>query len=229
MIDIHTHIIPFVDDGCASLEQAFAMLKKEIAAGADRVILTPHFRGKFNVSADRITREFNALVKMKDSAGFNVELLLGQELFCNADLFDKLNAGEVLTLCGGKYVLLEFDYSEKSDISEYVYRFVRSGYLPIVAHAERYAYFTADDAAEIKSLGGFVQVNADSVAGKAGRERYKFVKRLFKDNLVDFVASDVHSFRKNYMAKAFKVVVRKFGKDTADKVFVKNALDVIGR
>lgn len=229
MIDIHAHIMPFVDDGCASLEQAFAMLKKEIASGVDRVILTPHFRGKYNASADKLTREFNALVKLKDSAGFNVDLYLGQELFCDADLLAKLNNGKVLPLCGGRYVLLEFDYVEKTDISEFVYKFVRSGYKPIVAHVERYEYFTAEDVAEIKSLGGYIQVNADSVVGKSGRDKRKFVKRLFKECLVDFVASDAHFFRKNYMAKAFKVVGRKYGKETANKVFVKNALDIIGR
>lgn len=229
MIDIHAHIMPFVDDGCASLEQAFAMLKKEIASGVDCVVLTPHFRGKYNASADKITREFNALVKLKDSAGFNVDLYLGQELFCDADLLSKLKNGKVLPLCGGKYVLLEFDYVEKTDISEFVYKFIGSGYKPIVAHVERYDYLTAEDVAEVKSLGGYIQVNADSVVGKSGRDKRKFVKRLFKEGLVDFVASDAHFFRKNYMSKAFKVVGRKYGKETANNVFVKNALDIIGR
>ena len=95
-----------------------------------------------------------------------------------------------------KYLLLEFSYTNELDLSEIVFSTKLKGYVPIIAHIERYEYVGLDEAMEIVEAGGLIQVNAASVIGKHGGRIKKRVKKLLKNNLVSFIASDVHSNRK---------------------------------
>ena len=101
------------------------------------------------------------------------------------------------------------------------------GYVPVIAHFERSTYADVSVAEEVKALGGYIQINADSFFGKGKKAYYKKIKSLFKDGLVDFVASDVHAFRENYFNKAYNFVLKKFGESTANAVFNENALKII--
>ncbi len=226
MIDIHTHVLPEVDDGCPTSDMALSLLKKNIELGADKIILTPHLRREFNLSGDELRNRFEEFLSLVKKENLNARLFLGQELFYNEGLLTKVQRGEALTLAGGEYVLLEFSYFDRTDVAEAVYRFVRAGYKPIVAHVERCEYLDINDWIEIKDLGGEFQVNASSVMEKRGSVR-KTVSRLFKERLVDYVASDIHYFRTNYLEKAYAVVKKKYGAETAEKVFCLNAKKII--
>ena len=124
--------------------------------------------------------------------------------------------------------MLEFSTKNENDIAEAVYTCVEKGFIPIIAHIERYYYANIEIAKEIKELGGFIQVNAGSVCGKFGPYKRK-ATALIKAGLVDFVASDVHFKRTNYMLKAYNVAVKKFGRETADKLFTENAKTVLNK
>lgn len=226
MIDIHTHILPEVDDGCPTSDIALSLVKKNIELGADEIILTPHLRREFNLSGDELKSRFDDFLNLVKDANVNARLFLGQELFYDERLLAKVQRGEALTLAGGKHVLLEFPYIERTDVAEAVYKFVRAGYKSIVAHVERCIYLDVNDWMEIKDLGGEFQVNASSVIEKRGVIR-KIVSRLFKEKLVDYVASDIHYFRTNYLEKAYAVVKNKYGAETAEKVFCLNAKKII--
>lgn len=226
MTDIHTHILPCVDDGSPSVEKSLTMLEKEAENGITRVVLTPHLRERFNASAAQLKQAFDEFNALKNERGVPVELFLGQELYYDNDLLFKVQNGEALTLAGGKYVLLEFSTVKYCEVTEAVYKFLKAGYIPVVAHLERYGYLTYADAYEIKELGGLIQVNAESVYGK-NRAVKIATRNLFRSGLVDFVASDCHCFRENYMAKAYGVVKRKYGEEVARKVFADNANAII--
>ncbi|MBP5467183.1 MAG: hypothetical protein J6Y43_06460 [Clostridia bacterium] len=134
----------------------------------------------------------------------------------------------MFTLNGGKYVLLEFSTKHEKDIVEEVYTFTGKGYIPIIAHIERYYYADIETAKEIKELGGLIQVNAGSVCerfGPYGKKAAAFIKA----GLVDFVASDVHFRRKNRMLKAYNAVAKKFGRETADRLFTENAEAILNK
>ena len=226
MIDIHAHILPLVDDGSASLEQSLQMLKGCAEQGVTDVILTPHCRAHYNESADSLRKSFGEFAKVVSENGINVNLYLGQEVFINKHVKQKLQDGEHLTLNGSKYLLLEPDYVE-CEITEAVYELTHIGYIPIVAHVERFPYITEQDVVEIKELGGLIQVNASALFCNDFRTDKKRAKKFLKAGLVDFVASDIHSNRENYMQKAYKYVKSKYGIKYADAVFILNAKKII--
>ena len=226
MIDIHTHILFSVDDGSKNKEQSLAMLKEEEAQGVTDVVLTPHYRADYLPRSEKIRSEFQELKELATKNGIRVKLHLGQEIFVFDGVLKSLKEGKVLSINGGKYVLTEFSTKREMDIPESVYMFVKNGYIPIVAHIGRYFYADLDTAREIKELGGLIQINASSLCG-ASKYHCKAIS-LIKAGVVDFVASDVHYSRKNLMLKAYNKIRRRFGKETADKLFYENAKAVIG-
>ncbi len=230
MTDVHCHLIPFVDDGSDSLEKSLDMLMEEKSQGVDRAICSPHSRrGKFETSREKIQEEFERLKAAAADCSIGVDLFLGGEFRYEASEFDRLIQDHSLpTINGGKYILLEFDFHLPDDIEEACYDVKTAGYKPIIAHIERYFYFRDVKSVErVKASGALVQVNAESVASRAFPEERRFVKKLLKKKLVDFVASDVHVGRTNYMRKAFEIVAKKDAA-YAEQIFKKNGDMVLG-
>lgn len=227
MIDIHSHVLPFVDDGSVDMDSSLEIINQYKKQGVDAVILTPHYRGKFKLPTEEILEEFFLFSNRVKESGGGIDLYLGQEIFAGADINDLVENAKVLNLANSKYLLLEFDYSLEEDIAEKVYELSRRGYHPIVAHMERYVYADLMMAVSIKHAGGFIQVNADTILGKCGRVLKKKAKDLLRLGLVDFVASDVHCDRALLMKKAYKHVKRKFGQKMAENVFYNNAKKII--
>ncbi len=227
MIDIHTHILPFVDDGSESLEKSLEMVVQESNFGVTDIILTPHYRFDFKPSKIDVESSFSQLVKAVKEKGLNVNLYLGQEIFVDRDIREVLREQKVFTINHSSYVLIELDVMFKQNLGEMVYELKRMGYIPIVAHVERYFYADIEACYEIKRYGGLIQVNASSLVGKEKRVFAKLVKRLFKYGLVDFVASDVHFNRVNQLDKCYALVKKKYGGQVADKVFTENAKKII--
>lgn len=221
MIDIHSHILNSVDDGSRNLEQSLAMLKEEENQGVTDVVLTPHYRADYLPKSGDIRLKFAELKEYAKKNGINVKLHLGQEIFVFEGIANALEDGKVLSVNGGKYVLVEFSTKHVNDIPETVYMLVKNGFIPIVAHIGRYFYADIETAREVKDIGGLIQINASSLCGSCAYKRKALA--LIRAGLVDFVASDVHYNRKNYMLKAYKKVEKKFGKATADKLFTENA------
>ena len=225
MIDIHSHILHGVDDGSKNLEQSLSMLAEEERQGVTDVVLTPHYRADYLTKSDKIRAKFDELKTVAEQKGINVKLWLGQEIYVFADIAKAIKDGKILTINGGKHVLVEFSLKHFNDISETVYLLKEKGFIPIVAHIGRYFYANRETAREVKDLGGLIQINANSVCGGFLYRRKTF--QMIKDGLVDFVASDVHYSRKNLMLKAYKKVEKKFGKETADKLFTENAKAIL--
>lgn len=221
MIDIHSHILNSVDDGSRNLEQSLAMLKEEENQGVTEIVLTPHYRADYLPKSDDIRLKFAELKEYAGKNGINVKLHLGQEIFVFEGIVNALEDGKVLSVNDGKFVLVEFSTKHVNDIPETVYMLVKNGFIPIVAHIGRYFYADIETAREVKDIGGLIQINASSLCGACAYKRKALA--LIRAGLVDFVASDVHHNRKNYMLKAYKKVEKKFGKATADKLFTENA------
>lgn len=223
MIDIHTHVLPFVDDGSETLESSIDMIKTAVAHGVTDMILTPHFRAPFLMAKEKLQENFSAFKEEVKSRGIDVNLYLGQEIRITDKFNELFQKEKVITINGSKFVLVEFSFGRPKDIAEIVYELVRLGYIPIVAHLERYFYVDVSTALDIKRAGGLIQVNSSSIIGKNGFKIKRKVKRFFLRGLVDFVASDIHENRKYYMENAYKKIAKKFGEDVAENVFNLNA------
>lgn len=228
MIDIHTHIIPSVDDGSDSINKSLEIVKNAIDNGITDIICTPHFRKPYVQDYATIKASFDNFVSAVKENNIAVNLYLGREVFCEDEIIDVIKDGN-FCIENDKYILIEFSEQNCDDICEIVYELALKGYIPIVAHLERYLGVTIEDAFEIKNSGGLIQVNADSIVGKCKKQFTKFVKQLFKYGLVDFVASDIHSNRENLLAKAYKHVSKKYGKQCANAIFIENGKKIISK
>ncbi len=229
MIDIHSHLLPLVDDGSESVETSLALLKYAEGTGVTDIILTPHFKTPYKKTPQELKEIFLEFNKRKDLENINVNLYLGNEVHYSKNTRKTLRENGALSLNGTNYVLIEFDYFNQTDVTEAVYGLIRDGYTPIVAHVERYSYVTLNDIIEIKEMGGLIQINASSLVGEVKGRTKKLIKKLFKLSLVDFVSSDAHANRKNYLALSYAYVLKKYGKEVANKVFVDNAKKIIGQ
>ena len=200
MTDIHAHILPDADDGSSSLESSLAMLEREVAFGITDVVLTPHYhpRRGYAKTAAELKELFAAIAEEVAERGIPAGLSIGQEISYGEreDVVGMLDRGELLTMNGTNKVLLEFSVSRPpDDISEIAYKFSLHGYKVILAHAEIYPWLDLKTIASMKAEGCFVQINGGSLLrGSAGAAKRR-AKALLKDALVDWVASDIHSFR----------------------------------
>ncbi|MGM9969137.1 MAG: tyrosine-protein phosphatase [Anaeroplasma sp.] len=213
MIDIHTHLIPKVDDGSKSLEVSINIIKQEVLNGVTDIICTPHLNSYNLNSIDLIKKSFNDL-KSKVSL---VNLYLGSEIYYYDDFKKDLINGKIITLNESKYILIEFSTTYETPISDIVYEITLLGYKPIIAHIERYSYLTKDDILEIKRNGALIQVNTKSFERKSFK---KVIKFLLKNNLIDFIASDCHDdIKRNVDFTYCKKIITKKYKSLYHKLF----------
>ena len=210
MIDIHTHIIPYVDDGSPNLETSIAMIKHELAIGVDEIIATPHhIYSRYESTVEVIKERFNFLCEEVKKQNLPITLYLGQEIYFThkEDIIQMLKEGKLLTLNNTNRVLLEFSFHrEPENLLEVIYNFRVNGYQVIIAHVERYEWMTYQKVVALKSEGALIQINSDSYLGYTSWKEKRFVRKLLKNNLVDYVASDTHSFRPSTLDKSYKKI-----------------------
>lgn len=228
-IDIHTHILPSVDDGAKDMEQSVELLRMAWEDGTGAVILTPHYRGRYRRNTPQhLQQVFEELRSRVAEELPELELYLGNEVGIELELVEKLAGGRALSLNGGDYVLLEFHTDSTADrILGGVLDVLNCGFTPVIAHAERYDAFCRHRklAAEVIGFGALIQVNADSILGGAGFEPKRCARRLLRKRQAHFVASDAHDATRRHplLGQCYRKVSQKYGKEYAAKVFWENA------
>lgn len=231
MIDIHCHLLYKVDDGARTMEESVAMLQEAAIQGIEAIILTPHFRhGMFPYDKTEIEAHFEQLKPYAKEN--NIGLFLGTEYHVNSQMMENFSGGRCHTLADGKFILTEYSFhSEFSYVKQMTQEAIRFGYIPIIAHVERYAFVMDDPLCleELKEMGALIQINADAVLGLEGRGAKKLCKVLLKDGLVDIVASDSHGINERacHMKQCYAYVARKYGKVTAEELFCENPAQIL--
>lgn len=231
--DIHTHILPGVDDGAQDLSQALRMLRTAWKNGTRTVILTPHYRGTYKQNTPGVLKEnFAWLQEMVNSELPGMQLYLGQEIAYETDAPGAMYQGNVLCMNDSQYVLLEFQTTSlRSQIVNGVVETIHSGFIPIVAHVERCDIVREepDLPEELLHMGALLQLNADSILGKNGFGIKRFCHKLLKNEMVHFVASDAHDteYRPPVLQECFLKVHKKYGAKYAAMLFYDNAQAVI--
>ncbi len=222
MIDIHTHILPYVDDGAKDIASSLQMIQESVHNGVTDLFLTPHFmkiRNYLSVAPEN-RKIFLELQKEVINQGIKINLHLGNEVYYTIDSLNDLRNKQVIPLGNSKMVLIEFSLSdEHEDIAEAIHNITALGFTPIIAHVERYPYLKEKDYLIVKKMGAMIQINASSVIGKSGHDMQKIAIKLIRGKYADFVASDIHLSRYNYMQEAYVFVSKKFGSLTAEKLF----------
>jgi|LAHS01.1.fsa_nt_gb protein-tyrosine phosphatase len=233
MIDMHSHILFGVDDGAKTLEESMELIREEVKKGVTHIIFTPHFNKRnYHLNQDKISANFQILKEYSEKENLNVQLYLGNEIYLDSIAYASIIDNGFYTLAGSKYVLVEFnELIPPVNIPEICYEINMSGYFPIMAHAERYEilYNNTKLLSEILDEGTHLQVNASSVIKNDNKARNKFTHYLLKNQLISFVASDVHNtvLRKFHLDEAYKAVTKIYGVEYADKIFKNNQLNII--
>ena len=219
MIDIHTHILNGVDNGCKDYNDAGKVVLKAKSEGVTDMFVTPNQRSYAGFDADSLKQKFNKFNEIFTKHG--VDLYLGDEIEYSKDALVKIYYKKLLTMNDTKFVLIDFHKSqEEYDMFEVIKDYKAHGYKIIIAHAEIYNY-SLRDYEKLKNAGAYIQIDAESVFKK---EYKKLVDSLLDERLVDFIGSNVHSSTVSYvMDKAFKEVTKKTSKDYADLIFNRNA------
>ena len=234
MIDIHTHILPCLDDGPGSVEESIELCKIAANDGTKKIVATPHSKdGIYEVESSEILNGVKVLnLKLKE-AQIDVEILPGAEIHINENLEEYIKNGEVLTINDGmKYVLLEFPFmSVPPGIDTFIFNLKSIGITTILSHAERIIPFQRNPGVLIPLInsGTLVQVTAQSLTEDVGSSERKCAEWLLKHNMVHFIASDVHSLagRPPILSKALAVAVDILGEKEAGVLVYDNPERVI--
>ena len=236
MIDIHCHILSGMDDGAGNLSDSAEMAALSLSSGVSAVIATPHcsisdvFSEQYGRRLDqKLTELKTELARRKIS----IQLYQGREIFLVPDKIGYLlRCTYSPGLNGSRYLLVEFDpYEYTSSALGCLEQLTAVGYIPIVAHPERYRFVIEDPSAIIrmKRLGCMIQLNRGSILGRFGNRIKSVSAEIIKKRQADFVASDAHSqySRTPYLADIHEYICGTAGSDYAAFLLHKNPMSVL--
>lgn len=199
--DWHSHILPGVDDGIRTREEALRVLSHYEAMGVKKIWLTPHIMEDFPNETSKLKDRFEEL---KSAWKGNVELSLASENMLDNLFEERLEKGDLLPIGDdGRYLLVETSYyNPPMNFKELLERVFSAGYFPLLAHPERYRYMNESDYRSLRERGVLFQSNFLSLAGAYGETARKKGEWLLKEDMVDVVGSDVHklSMLERYMS-----------------------------
>lgn len=232
--DIHTHILGGADDGAADYGAMFAMLDMAYLCGTRSVCLTPHFNPRFfgdnNAAVDRA---FAVLCAYAADKYPDMKLCLGNELYYSQSGVDDLISGRCRRMNGRKFVLVDFDFEiTLFELKGGLYNLLNSGFIPIIAHAERYNCIDGKLSAlqEFRDAGIPVQLNAASLLGTWGKKLSRRAWKLLGEGLADIVASDSHNTddRPPRLDTVSDMITEKFNAGLADLLLRRNPDRILG-
>lgn len=229
-VDIHSHILPHVDDGADSMEQSIEMLRIAEQEGITHMIATPHYKsGRFRADSREISKALRHLKKAAAEAGIHIRLYPGTEIYYHSELEQRLDQGLLHSMNDTEYLLVEFSpFDDFGYIRNAADDVLGMGYHPVIAHVERYQCLlgNADKIKALKDMGCGIQVNAGSVTGDYGFASKRFTRQLLKRQLVDYLGTDAHNTgkRSSYMKKCAKIVYRICDEYYAAQVLGENAV-----
>ncbi|HVS62093.1 MAG TPA: CpsB/CapC family capsule biosynthesis tyrosine phosphatase [Thermoanaerobaculia bacterium] len=234
MIDLHSHVIPGVDDGARDLGEAVAMCRMAIADGCTSAFATPHLRHPSWWNGDRSELE-RRLASVRAHVGPSLELHPGGEIRADANLLDevdRLPSGSLLSLGGSRYLLIELDRSGMGpDPLPLVHELVLDRWRPILAHPEHFPWLMTDPSllTQLADAGALFQITAMSLLGGFGPRPERWCRKLIGDGLAHFVASDAHDTvrRPPGLSAARERISSLWGRELARHLTVENPRAVV--
>ena len=218
MIDFHSHILPGIDDGAKNLEQSIAMVNEAKKVGFTKIISTSHYMENYYECNEKNRKELLEQVQ-KNVNG--IELCLGNEIYITNNIIELLQNGQASSINGTKSVLFEFPLINTRPMNdkEVIYRLVDNGYIPIIAHPERYPFIqeNPDYLYELEEMGALFQANYGSIIGMYGLKAKKTLKILLKNNLISFFGSDAH--RPEQVYNKMPKIIKKLKKIISNEEF----------
>lgn len=226
--DIHSHILPGVDDGAQTMEEALEMIKTAHDEGTRSILLTPHYeKGKNRYTKEELHSRFEEL-KNKVAVDIpDMNLYLGNEVLYADGIVEDLKQGLIQTMNDTKYVLVEFNIrTSYSELYQAIRKITNARFRPIIAHVERYRclFKHMDRIDELVGMEAYLQMNISSVYGGIFDENARWCKQLVKEEYISFFGTDTHDLdnRAPYIKDYTGWIEKKCGNDFLKRVFQEN-------
>lgn len=224
--DIHNHILPGIDDGAASIEESFQLLKKFGELGIKSFICTPHVMNDYYPNTPLSIN--SSLAKLKEgikgeTSIENIRIKAAAEYMMDQNFLELLLSGEELLTLKDSFLLVEMSYFQPPiNLKEILFQIQTQGYKPVLAHPERYAFYHSKDLRkyeELKNRGCLFQVNALSLSPHYGKNMQQFAYKLLDAGMIDFIGSDTH--REQHLEKLENIKLHRKSSEQIKKVIEK--------
>lgn len=192
VIDVHSHVLPGIDDGARDMDEALAMLRMEMKQGVIAVIATPHYSRRREMPELRALAE--SLQQEVEKYNSQFQVYLGQETYYHEELAERLSQKKAYTMVDSRYVLVEFDPGVSYQTLFYgIRKLVGAGYRPILAHMERYACLRRKENLEdLCGCGCWMQMNYESLEGHWYQSETRWCRRQVQEGRIQLLGTDMH-------------------------------------
>ncbi|GHA72755.1 tyrosine-protein phosphatase [Cognatilysobacter bugurensis] len=224
MIDLHSHLLPWIDDGAEHLDMALEMARVAAADGIGTVVCTPHiYPGLYNNSASGISIAVTRMQRELDEAGIALRLEVGADVHLARDLVRSVAEGRVPTLAGSRYLLLEPPHhSAPPGFEDAVFELMTAGLVPVITHPERLSWVHEhyDVFERLTDRGAWMQVTAGALTGRFGRRVRYWGERFVGEGRCHILATDAHhpERRPPLLAEAREAAERLVGRIEAENM-----------
>lgn len=224
MTDTHSHILFNIDDGSNNIEESIAILKEMAEVGFKHVILTPHYieGTEYSVTNEEKDIRFALLEKRIKEENLDITIHLGNEIFLHNNLIASIEGAKCYGLNKSNYLLVELPFHNQiRGLIDILYEFKVKGYIPIIAHPERYTYLqdNPDLVDKLKEEGTLFQCNYSSILGYYRKDAERLIKYMLKKHYVDYLGTDIHHINKAFVLDNFDKIKKNIIKITGDEYF----------
>lgn len=196
MIDMHSHILPSIDDGATSVDEAFKLIEEAKSVGFEGIVLTTHYiEGYYEADISRREALAKSIEDNLENRHLDVDLFLGNEIYISENIVNLLKEGKASTINNTSYVLFELPFNqEPMFLYNIIYEMMQNKLIPILAHPERYEFAQRhpEFIYDLIQRGVLMQANYGSFIGEYGEKAQILAKKLIQNNMIHFLGSDVH-------------------------------------
>lgn len=226
LVDIHCHILPGIDDGPKNYDESLKMVTQAVNQGIKTIIATPHYPyGEREYDKEEVLEKVEILQGKIDTLGLKCDVYPGMELYLSPELLKKIDQEKVIPLKKeSRYLLVEFPLRYFSrNLINILHEIKIRGYVPIVAHPERYQFIQDNPLLinEILQQDVLFQINSSSILGYNGGRPQKIAVELIKEGVASFIASDGHSssWRSIQLSNALDLLKKNIDQEELKKLF----------
>lgn len=198
-VDMHSHLIPGVDDGAETIEDSLLLIQELKKAGFKKLIATPHIMGDYYKNEPGPLKEkLEILQEEVANKGLDVEIGLAAEYYLDEWFLEKLEKPDEMLSFGDNYLLVETSYlNEPRQLHEIIFQIRTAGFKPVMAHPERYTYLydSFDNFRKLQDMGTYFQLNTNSLSGYYSKPSKIYAEKLIENQMIHFAGTDCHGIR----------------------------------
>jgi protein-tyrosine phosphatase len=202
-VDIHSHLIPAIDDGVPTLDHSLEVILRLQDAGYKKIVTTPHvISDTYKNTPESILGGLKKLKEFLNERKIEITIEAAAEYYLDTWLISEVNSGNQMLTFGDKFFLFEMNYvTEPYQLNDFIFSLSTKGYKPVLAHPERYQFMTLAKAEDLRQRGVLLQINILSLIGFYSKPVQAMANKLVEKGYVDFLGSDCHSLRQASLIK----------------------------